>query len=151
MSGPGTTPMFVDTGAFYAYVVSNAPRHDRARETMNAIRDGSLHVRPLYTTGYVLSELSTLILRTKDHQTAFDTLTRIRESTAVRVLHPDASQLARSCESFEQYDDQQISFVDHVTATLANEFDVEYVFAFDSDFRTLGFSLAPEDVRLPND
>jgi hypothetical protein len=34
---------------------------------------------------------------------------------------------------------------------LASEFDAEYVFAFDDDFGTLGFSLVPGDVHLPDE
>jgi len=148
MSGPGTTPLFIDTGAFYAYFVENSPRHERARALMDAIRDGDLRFRPIYTTGYVVSELATLILRKKNHQKAMETVRRIRDSSAVTVLHPDKSQFGAICDEFERFDDQQISFVDHTTGALATEYDTEYIFGFDSDFRTLGFTLVPADVDL---
>ena len=48
------------------------------------------------------------------------------------------------------YDDQEISFVDHTTSVLADERDIDHIFAFDSDFRTLGFSLVPGDVAPPD-
>jgi predicted nucleic acid-binding protein len=151
MNGHGTTPLFVDTGAFFARFVENAPRHDRARAVMDAIHTGSLRVRPLYTTGYVISELATLVLRKKSHAKAVDTVHRIRESPAVTILHPTESQFASICDQFERFTDQQISFVDHATGALATEFDADHIFAFDSDFRTLGFSLVPDDVSLPVD
>lgn len=151
MSGPGTTPLFVDTGAFFAHFVENSPRHKRARAVMDAIQAGDLHFRPMYTTGYVLSELTTLILRKKSHQKAMDTLNRIRGSPVVTILHPDESQFESICHNFGRFDDQQISFVDHATGTLATEFDAEHVFAFDSDFRTLGFSLVPDEISLPEE
>lgn len=149
MSGPGTTPLFVDTGAFFAHVVQNSPRHDRARAVMDAIRAGELRFRPLYTTGYVLSELTTLLLRKKSHEKAMDTLQRVRESPVVTVLHPNAAQFDAVCSEFGRFDDQQISFVDHTTGVLAGDVDAEHIFAFDSDFRTLGFSLIPDDIDLP--
>ena len=151
MSGPGTTPLFVDTGAFFAHFVENSPRHERARAVMDAIQQGDLRYRPIYTTGYVLSELVTLILRKKSHEKALDTLQRIQNSSAVTVLHPDKGQFDSACGEFARFDDQQISFVDHVTGALATEYEVEHVFAFDSDFRTLGLSLVPEDVNLPGE
>jgi len=40
--------------------------------------------------------------------------------------------------------------VDHTTGVLADEVDAEHIFAFDSDFRTLGFSLVPADINLPD-
>ena len=151
MSGPGTTPLFVDTGAFFAYFVENSPRHERACAVMDAIQAGNLRFRPIHTTGYVLSELTTLILRKKNHEKAVDTLDRIRESPVVTVVHPDESQFKSICDEFERFDDQQISFVDHTTGTLASEFDAEHIFAFDGDFRTLGFLLVPDDIDLPED
>jgi predicted nucleic acid-binding protein len=151
MSGPGTTPLFVDTGAFFAHFVENSPRHERARAVTDAIRAGNLRFRPIYTTGYVLSELTTLILRKKNHEKSMDTLNRIRGSPVVTVVHPDESQFESICDEFGQFDDQQISFVDHVTGTLASESGVEHIFAFDSDFRTLGFSLVPDEINLPED
>lgn len=151
MSGPGTTPLFVDTGAFFAHFVENSPRHEHARAVMDAIQTGDLHFRPLYTTGYVLSELTTLILRKKSHEKALNALNRIRGSPAMTILHPDESQFELICDEFERYDDQRISFVDHATGSLATEFETEHIFAFDSDFRTLGFSLVPDDISLPED
>ncbi|ELY39712.1 type II toxin-antitoxin system VapC family toxin [Natronorubrum tibetense] len=149
MSGPGTTPLFVDTGAFFAHFVRDSPRHERARTVMNGIQTGDLWFRPLYTTGYVLGELATLILRKKSHEKAFETLRRIRNSSAVTVLHPDETQFDAICDEFAHFDDQQISFVDHATGSLAAAYEVEHVFAFDSDFRTLGFTLVPDDVPIP--
>lgn len=148
MSGPETTPLFIDTGAFFAYFVENSPRHDRANAVMNAVQGGDLRFRPMYTTGYILSELATLILRKKGHGKAMDTLQRIRKSPTVAVLHIDAAQFDAVCSEFYRFDDQQISFVDHTTGVLAREVDAEHIFAFDSDFRTLGFSLVPDDVNL---
>lgn len=151
MSVAENTPLFIDTGAFYAHFVKNSPRHDRARAVMDGIREKKLRFRPIYTTGYVLSELTTLILRKKNHEKAIDTLQRIRNSPAVTILHPDESEFEAVCDKFERFDDQQISFVDHATGTLASEFNAEHIFAFDSDFRTLGFSLVPGDVNLPDE
>jgi len=151
MSGPGTPPLFVDTGAFFAHFVENSPRHDRARTVMDAIRAGDLRFRPIYTTGYVLGELTTLLLRKKSHEKAMDTLQRIRASPVVTVLHLDAARFDAVCSEFGRFDDQQISFVDHTTGVLAGDVDAEHIFAFDSDFRTLGYSLVPDDVTLPEE
>ena len=148
MSGPGTTPLFIDTSAFFAYLVENSPRHDRANAVMNAVQGGDLRFRSMYTTGYILSELSTLILRKKGHDKAIETLQRIRGSPAVAILHIDAAQFDAVCDEFHRFDDQQISFVDHTTGVLAREVNAEHIFSFDSDFRMLGFSLVPDDVNV---
>jgi predicted nucleic acid-binding protein len=146
MSGLRRKPLFVDTGAFYANFVENSSRHERARTVMEMIQRGELRYQPIYTTGHVLGELATLTLRKEGHAKALDTVQRIRESDAVRVVHPDEETFDTVCTEFARFDDQQISFVDHVTSVLATEYGVDHVFAFDSDFRTLGFTLVPEDV-----
>lgn len=147
MTGPGTTPLFVDTGAFFAHFVEDASRHDRARHVFTQIRDGDLLYRPLYTSGYVLGELGTLVLRRSDHQTAVEALTRIRESPAFTVLYPGGAVFVDTLEQFTAYDDQQISIVDHTTSVLAGERDVAHVFTFDrDDFQTLGFTVVPDDT-----
>lgn len=146
MSEPGAVPLFIDTGAFFGHFVENSPRHNRARAVMDAIRTGTFHFRPIYTTGYVPSELTKLILRKTSHEQFLNTLQRIRASPAVTVLHPNAARFDTICGEFACFDDQQISFVDHTTAVFANEANADHVFAFDSDFRTLGFSLVPDDI-----
>ncbi|GAA0236096.1 hypothetical protein ACFFQF_21415 [Haladaptatus pallidirubidus] len=52
-------------------------------------------------------------------------------------------------DEFERYDDQQISFVDHTSAVLAREYDIDYIFAFDRDFTTLGLTRIPSDIQFP--
>ena len=148
MSGGASTPLFVDTGAFFAHFVADAPRHDRARTVMRQISSGVLRFSPLYTTGHVLGELATVLLRKVGHEQALQAVRRIRESESVAVLHPDTGTVDTVVEEFARFDDQQISFVDHLTAVLANEHGVDQVSAFDSDFRTLGFTLVPADVSV---
>ena len=140
------TPLFIDTGAFYARFVGTAQRHDRATTVFEAIGEGEAMYRPLYTSTYVLDELATLILSHHDHEGATAALERIRQSPTT-VVHPDKADFDRTCEQFARYDDHEISFTDHMTGVLATERDTRHVFTFDSDhFRTLGFAAVPEDT-----
>ena len=148
MSGLGATPLFIDTGAFYAHYDESASRHDRATAVFDAIAAGEAPYRPLYTTTHVLAELSTLLMRKRDHETAVRGLDRIRNSPAFSVVSPTEDEFDMACRQFERYDDQGITLVDHLTAVLADERDVDHVFAFDSDFRTLGLTLVPRDVEI---
>lgn len=142
----GARPLFIDTGAFFAAFNAADTRHSRAMAILKAIRTGELPYRPLYTTGYVLSELATLTLRKKGHGAAVHAIERAADPSNITVLHPDAATFAAAREEFARYDDQQISFVDHITGVLAAERDIERVFAFDTDFRTLGFTIVPADT-----
>lgn len=146
MSGvQATRPLFIDTGAFFARFTAQDENHDRASTVFEGIGTGDLAYRPIYTSGYVLSELATLTNRKEGHAAAVEALDRA-DASGVTVLHPDAGEFADTCREFEQYDDQGISFVDHTTGVLAREHDVEHIFAFDNDFRTLGFTVVPEDT-----
>ncbi|MFB6129075.1 MAG: type II toxin-antitoxin system VapC family toxin [Halorhabdus sp.] len=143
---PGTTPLFIDIGAFYARFVGTAQRHDRATAVFEAIGIGQAPYRPLYTSTYVLDELATLILSHRDHDAATAALERVRESPTT-VIQPDRADFDRTCEEFARYDDHEISLTDHMSGVLAADRDIEHVFTFDPDhFRTLEFTAVPDDT-----
>ena len=145
-------PLFIDTGAFFARFNERDEHHDRATAVFEAIGAGDLPYRPLYTSGYVLSELATLTLRKAGHSEAVEALERAAGSPNIRVIHPAASAFDATRAEFERYDDQRITFVDHLSVVLARERDVSHVFTFDGrDFRTFeaGFTLVPGDTDDP--
>ena len=147
MSAPGATPLFVDTAAFLARFNPDDQNHDRALVVFDGIRSGEYVYRPLYTSRYVLSELVTLLNRRAGHDDAVRVLETIRKSESFTVLTLDGALFDRACERFARYDDQQISFVDHASAVLADHHDIDLVFTFDSvDFATLGFTVVPRDT-----
>lgn len=149
MSVDAARPLFVDASAFYARADESDANHERARAFFEGIRDGDLPYRPLYTSQAVCGELATLLLRKLGHEYAVQVLTTIREAESFAVLPIDRSTFAAASGQFAAYDDHAISFVDHTTGVLADSRDVDHVFTFDDDFRTLGFRLAPVDVQSP--
>jgi predicted nucleic acid-binding protein len=143
-------PLFIDTAAFFARFNERATEHDRARAVFDSIRSGELQYDPLFTSRYVLSEFATLMLRKVGHRPAVTALNKIREASSFNVLPIGGDAFDRTCEQFTRYDDQQISFVDHSSAVLADDHDIEHVFTFDrTDFRTLGFTVVPDDTDGP--
>jgi len=142
------SPAIVDTGMFFAYYYEPAEQHSRARETLDQIISGELPYEPLFTTQAVLSELATLLLRKSTHDDAVRAVTEIRDSESVNQLVVDRVTFDTALEQFKQYDDQTISFVDHTTAVLAGERDIDHVLGFDADFQTLGFTRVPVDTGL---
>ena len=142
------SPAIVDTGMFFAYYYEPAEQHSWARETFDKIISGALPYEPLFTTQAVLSELATLLLRKSTHDDAVRAVTEIRDSESINRLVVDRVTFDTALEQFREYDDQTISFVDHTTAVLATERDIDYVLGFDADFRTLGFTRVPVDTGL---
>jgi predicted nucleic acid-binding protein len=147
MSDASRTPLFVDTGGFYAVFDEDDAEHDRSSTVFDGIRDGSLSYGPVYTSRYVLSELATLMLYNIRHSAAVEALDTVLGSSTFNVLPVDPPTFAAAREQFEQYDDQAISFVDHLGAVLARGQGIDHVFAFDSDFATLGFTRVPVDTE----
>lgn len=142
-------PLFIDTGAFFAYYNERDERHDTARTVFQSIRRGDRAYSPLYTTRFVLGELTTLLLYKVDHTTATRALEDIRGGSSFNIVRADPPAFTAACDEFARYDDQAITFVDHLTGVLAAERDVTHIFAFDGDFRTLGFNVVPEDTPEP--
>jgi predicted nucleic acid-binding protein len=98
---------------------------------------------------FVLAEFTTLLLYKVDHATATRALGNIFEGSSFNLIRADPSAYADPREEFEGYDDQEIPLVDYLTGVLAAELDVNRVFAFDGGFRTLGFTVVPEDTGGP--
>lgn len=147
MSQAGATvPLFVDTSAFVAAFDEDDAHHEAADAVLEGIRTESLPYGPVVTSRHVLSETATTILFGAGHREAVEALATIRESSTVNVLEVGSELFARTVTQFEQYDDQTISFVDHMNAVLAEEYDVEHVFAFDGNFATLGLVRVPVDT-----
>lgn len=149
MTASTAIPVFVDTGAFYARADEDDTHHGEATRIFDRIRSGEIPYRPLYTSQAVLSEFATLALYKLGHATAARALGAIRSSESINVVPVGEHAFDTAAEQFTDYDDQEISFVDHTTAVLAAERDADHVFAFDSDFRTLGFSIVPADIDFP--
>ncbi|WP_331233811.1 type II toxin-antitoxin system VapC family toxin [Natronorarus salvus] len=143
---PGALTLFIDTGAFYARFVETAQRHERATSVFKAIGTGDAVYRPLYTSTYVLDELATLILSHRNHKAATTAIGWVQQSATI-VIHPDETDFDAALDQFRHYDDHEISFTDHMSGVLAAERDIKHMFTFDPDhFRTLGFTVVPEDT-----
>ena len=146
MSQP-PVPLFIDTGAFFARFNERAAEHDRARAVFQGLRDGELQYGPLVTSRYVLSEFATLMRRTVGHPPAVNALETIRSAESINVLSLGSDAFDRTCERFARYDARRISFVDHSSGVLADDYDIEHIFTFDTDdFQTLGFVVVPADT-----
>lgn len=139
-------PLFVDTNAFVAIFDDDDDHFDPANAVLDGIRDGDLDYGPVFTSRYVLSETATALLYGAGHREALEALTTIRESSTFNVLDVTEAIFARTADQFAEDDDQEISFVDHLNKVLGDEYDIDHIFAFGDDFRTLGMTRVPVDT-----
>lgn len=144
-------PLFVDTNAFVALANEDDRHHDAAQAVRDGIETGELSYGPLFTTRYVLSETATTILYRIGHREAVEVLATVRESSTFNVLDVTEPIFDRAAEQFAEYDDQEISFVDHLNAVLSDDLGIEHIFAFEDDFDTLGMTRVPVDTGEAHD
>lgn len=139
-------PLFVDTNAFVAVFDEDDDHHDRANAVLDGIGDGALPYGPIYTSRYVLSETATVLRYGSGHRDAVEALASIRGSSTFNVLEVTEQLFERTADQFGRYDDQEISFVDHMNSVLSDEYGIECIFAFEEDFKTLGMTRVPVDT-----
>lgn len=139
-------PLFVDTNAFVALFDEDDDHYESANAVIDGIGDGDLPYGPIYTSRYVLSETATVLLYGTGHRAAVEALSTIRDSATFNVLDVTESVFEQTADQFAAYDDQQISFVDHLNGVLSDEFGIEHIFAFEDDFATLGLTRVPVDT-----
>ncbi|MFW6437023.1 MAG: type II toxin-antitoxin system VapC family toxin [Halococcoides sp.] len=139
----GPTKLFLDTSALFAYFHPNTDEHRQATAFLEAVGDNEIPYRPLYTSTYVVDELATLLLSKGTHELATVALERTLDSEHVSVIPESETEFSAARTAFERYDDHAISFTDHLCAVQMRERDIDHVFAYDRDFRTLGFEQLP--------
>ena len=139
----GRTPLFVDANAIMAHYYPRSAKHDEVREVIAAIGAGELPYYPLLTNQYVLDEVVSLLLSRADTDVAHEALNRTLAEETFRVLEVEPGLVDRAVDQFREYDDQEISLTDHVIAEQARGYDVDHLFTYDGDFRTLGFTVIP--------
>ena len=127
--------IFVDTGIFIAYVNKRDVNHKRAVEILEDIMRGKYG--KAYTSDYVFDEAVTFaLLKTKDVRKALnvgrlilggDDLPRF-----VEILFVDKAIFNKAWKFFQKY--EKLSFTDCTTIALMEEYEIDYIASFDSDF-----------------
>ena len=129
-------PLFIDTGGFYALMVSNSPGHNKAREIMtNAERVR----RPLVTTDYIVQETATLLVARRQRRIVEPFFERTITSQSLTTYWITPERFADARRLMRKFDDQPFSFTDCVSFVLMRELALTDALATDSHFRTAGF------------
>ncbi len=136
-------PTFVDTGGWIAMAVVRDQFHEHAASYYREISGKKI---PLITSNYVLAETYTRIRYDDGHAKAIKFHSLIQEAIKVGKLHvvwvtPAIHQEA--WDIFEDFADQEFSFVDCTSFVIASHAGVKEAFGFDEHFNTMGFTLRP--------
>lgn len=129
---------FVDTSALYALLDADDENHDAAAAWFTGDGFGET---ALVTHSYVIVETAALVhhrLGTRAVREFFDGLV-----PAIDVTYVAAELHARAVAAYLGGLNRRVSFADRVSFQMMRDERIERAFAFDRDFRTEGFSLAP--------
>jgi predicted nucleic acid-binding protein len=119
--------------------------HGDAIEIFDAIARGMYKYNRLYTSNYVLDESVTHVLyRTKRHDHALRMLDLITNSRYINMLWVTEDVQNRAIFLFRRYTDKILSITDCTSAVLMNDYRIDTIFTFDSDFKVLGLKTIPE-------
>ena len=144
-----TQPLFVDTGGWIAYFDKSDNAHEIFKDCLSRTIRGTDW--RLHTSDYIIDETVTFLRYHTGHATACTALDNFRdlESSGLLVCHSIEKEFRQRAEDlFRQYQDQKFSFTDCTLFALCQSRSIGHVVTVDSDFRILGFLLAPYDVSL---
>lgn len=141
--------VLVDTGVLYADQDVGSTRHEAAEAALDSVYNGELG-RP-YVSEYVYDEAITLTLqRSGSFEMALELGRRIRGAEAYpthfELLHLSREVFDSAVQTFERYDDQQLSFTDAAQIAQYEEDVVDAILSFDDDFDGLVERISPNDL-----
>jgi predicted nucleic acid-binding protein len=128
--------VFIDTGAFYDFLIANSQRHEDAIETMKEIQNGRWG--SIVTSNYILDELITLICNKTSHSVAAKGVGELRRSRSITFIFIDAQTEKRAWSIFNEYRDREISFTDYTSFAIIDILGIDAVFSNDKHFKHAG-------------
>ena len=132
---------FVDASAWIALADRDDQNHDRAAAFLKQhAATGVSH-----TSNYVISETVTRLRRTAGPRVAWKLFDDLHASDLVRIHYSDEALDQEAIRLFKKYEDQELSFVDCTTAAILDRMGIDEIFAFDDDFRRVGYTVVPGD------
>ena len=133
--------IFVDSGAWIAFLDQRDQHHDNAVAIYNDLR----HQRTrLLTTDYVIDETATRLRYKANYSIAVQFLDLIENSKVTRgltVTEIDSALFQEAERLFRQYDTAELSFTDCTSFVVCQQLNISEAFAFDQHFPMMGITL----------
>lgn len=130
--------MFVDTSAWYAAYVANAPHHAAAKSLLAAAASR------LITTDQILAESLTLLRARGEYARAIRLGRDLLAGGIAQVIQLTPDDLGKAFVIFSTYPDQAWSFVDCTSFVVMQRMDVRDALSLDAHFRQMpGITVHP--------
>ena len=127
--------VLIDTGIFIAFYNIKDKNHNRANELILEIIEGKQGIA--YTTDYIFDEsVTTALMRTGNHELAIELGENILgvKVKFVSIIQIEYTTFSASWELFKKYIDKKLSFTDCVSIAVVNNYGLDKIISFDSDF-----------------
>jgi len=135
--------IFVDTSAFLALVNEKDDNYVEAKQLLEKIKNGKIHIKKIITSDYIIDETLTRIRYAVGHKEAVEWGKDILASKVIEKIEIGKEIFEHAWELFQTYDDKKLSFTDCTSFALMKKRGIEKVFSFDGDFARIGFVLLP--------
>jgi predicted nucleic acid-binding protein len=126
------TPIFVDTGAWFARFVPSDPDHPAAREWLEE------NAHPLITTDYIVDELLTVLKVRGEFQRALEVGPSFFNGDVCNLEWVSQADVANGWRVFSTYRDKGWSFTDCISRVVMERLRITTAMAFDEHFRQFG-------------
>jgi len=123
--------IFVDTGAWYAFVDKKDPEH------LNAIRFYNSNTVPLLTSNFVFDETVTLLTSRLGWEVAKQFGQKLKSSSLVGLVTVTSADEERAWEIFVKYKNAGFSYTDCTSFALMERLKINTAFTFDEHFKVM--------------
>lgn len=124
--------IFVDTSAWFAFLVTSDPLHPRAVEWAASNQER------LVLTDYILDETLTLLRARGERSNALRFGREILEEQSAELLYLTLEEIELAWDVFRTYQDKDWSFTDCTSKVVIENRGIQTAFAFDQHFRQFG-------------
>lgn len=135
--------VLVDTSAWIAVVVKSDKNHKLASGHYTHLLEKNAK---LVTSNYILSETHTRIRYDVNHSKAVEfhrIISKAHREKRIVIIRVDEKLEEEAWKIFENYSDQIFSFVDCTSFAVCRKLEIDEIFAFDDDFKTMGYIVKP--------
>lgn len=119
----------VDSGIWIASKIEGS-ENKKATSILEAFSNSNIN--KIYITNYILLESVNFLLRKKHFDVALEIYDYLTKTDRINIIHIDENMSIRIRELFEKY--KTFSITDCSMIVLAEDYNIKYLFSFDSDF-----------------
>lgn len=129
--------ILVDTGAWYAYMDKNDPRHQLTKAVLDQ------HYPLLLTSDFIVDETLTLLRYRANKEAAILFGELVFSGQLAQLEYINKTDQKKAWQLFQQYADHCFSFTDCTSFVLMQRLKIKTAVALDSDFRSYGLNCLP--------